>query len=214
MTSSVTQIEISEVRDVNSDDATLTVTLADGRTIATPLEWYPRLAYGTPSERADWRLIGDGEGIRWPQLDEDISVEGLVAGRKSGESARSLKDWMTIQEKLRQWPRDFPELRREVLRTGALSGEEIVRRAHATITAYDSDPRQWRMLLCADPFEELRREGMTDDCAVAVYEAASAAAGSQAKDACAAAGVVDAGAKDAEINQQSVFLVLYSKEMK
>ena len=64
----------------------LVVELADGRTLTVPLSWYPRLAHGTGDERANWRLIGLGEGIHWPALDEDISVEGLVAGRRSGES--------------------------------------------------------------------------------------------------------------------------------
>ena len=58
----------------------------DGRTLAVPLVWYPRLAYGTPSQRSRWRLIGRGEGIHWPDLDDDVSVEGLLAGRPSGES--------------------------------------------------------------------------------------------------------------------------------
>jgi hypothetical protein len=72
----------------------LAVELADGRTLTVPLSWYPRLAHGTSDERANWRLIGLGEGIHWPQLDEDISVEGLVAGRRSGESQTSLRKWL------------------------------------------------------------------------------------------------------------------------
>jgi hypothetical protein len=72
----------------------LVVDLADGRTLTVPLSWYPRLAHATPEERADWRLIGLGEGIHWPQLDEDISVEGLVAGRRSAESQTSLRKWL------------------------------------------------------------------------------------------------------------------------
>jgi hypothetical protein len=72
----------------------LTVHLSDGRTISVPLAWYPRLVHGNSEERSDWRLIGRGEGIHWPQLDEDISVEGLIAGRPSGESQRSLAQWI------------------------------------------------------------------------------------------------------------------------
>jgi Protein of unknown function (DUF2442) len=75
-------------------DDTLTVDLSDGRTISVPLAWYPRLVHGTLEERANWRLIGRGEGIHWPQLDEDISVEGLIAGKPSGESQRSLARWI------------------------------------------------------------------------------------------------------------------------
>jgi hypothetical protein len=72
----------------------LVVDLADGRTLTVPLSWYPRLAHATAEERTNWRLIGLGEGIHWPQLDEDISVEGLVAGRRSAESQTSLQKWL------------------------------------------------------------------------------------------------------------------------
>ena len=72
----------------------LTVDLADGRTITVPLAWFPRLAHGTPAERANWRLIGGGEGIHWPDLDEDISTISLVAGRRSGETQESLRRWL------------------------------------------------------------------------------------------------------------------------
>ena len=72
----------------------LSVELADGRSISVPLAWYPRLFHGTSAERGHFRLIGGGEGIHWPDLDEDISVEGIVAGRPSGESQRSLQRWL------------------------------------------------------------------------------------------------------------------------
>lgn len=72
----------------------LTVDLSDGRTVIAPLAWYPRLLHGTGGERRRWRLIGGGEGIHWPALDEDVSVKGLLAGRPSGESQRSLKRWL------------------------------------------------------------------------------------------------------------------------
>mgnify|MGYP006300593191 CR=1 FL=1 len=76
---------------------TLTVDLEDGRTIAVPIEWFPRLVYATPDERGDWRLIGHGEGIHWPALDEDISVAGLLAGIPSRESQQSLKRWLAAR---------------------------------------------------------------------------------------------------------------------
>ena len=76
---------------------TLTVELADARLISVPLAWYPRLAHATPDERCNWRLIGGGEGVHWPDLDEDISVEGLLAGRPSGESQTSLKRWLAAR---------------------------------------------------------------------------------------------------------------------
>lgn len=59
-----------------------------------PLAWYPRLWHGTETERANWRLIGRGEGIHWPELDEDISAEGLIFGKPSNESQRSLQRWL------------------------------------------------------------------------------------------------------------------------
>ena len=67
------------------------VDLADGRTITVPIAWFPRLAHGTPAERAKWRLIGNGEEIHWPDLDEDISVRSLLTGQRSGESQASLR---------------------------------------------------------------------------------------------------------------------------
>lgn len=73
---------------------TLSVDLSDGRTISVPLAWYPRLLHGTPEERNNWRFIGDREGIHWPDLDEDISVENLLAGKPSGESQSSFKRWV------------------------------------------------------------------------------------------------------------------------
>ena len=77
---------------VNKDE--LTVHLRDGRTIIVPLAWYPRLRHGTVKERANWRLIGQGEGIHWPDLDEDISIGNLLLGKLSGESQASFKRWL------------------------------------------------------------------------------------------------------------------------
>jgi len=76
-----------------SDDA-LVVELSDGRVLTVPLAWFPRLLHATAEERRDWRLIGRGEGIHWNHLDEDISVEGLLAGRASGESQAPFKRWL------------------------------------------------------------------------------------------------------------------------
>ena len=73
---------------------TLVVDLVDGRTISVPVAWYPRLAHGTAAERANWRFIGEGEGIHWPDLDEDLSTEGLLARRRSGETQASLQRWL------------------------------------------------------------------------------------------------------------------------
>ena len=76
-----------------SDDA-LVVDLVDGRTITVPVAWFPRLAHGTPAERSNWRLIAGGEGIHWPDLDEDISIENLLLGNPSGECQASLAEWL------------------------------------------------------------------------------------------------------------------------
>jgi hypothetical protein len=70
------------------------VRLDDGRSLSVPLAWYPRLLHGTEAERANYELIGEGEGVHWPALDEDVSVEGLLAGRRSAESAASLAKWV------------------------------------------------------------------------------------------------------------------------
>src|SRR5919206_3428800 len=83
--------------EVSAD--TLSVELADGRTIAAPLAWYPRLEHGTAEERGTWRLIGGGRGIHWPALDEDISVANLLAGQPSAESQSSFKKWLAGRAK-------------------------------------------------------------------------------------------------------------------
>jgi Protein of unknown function (DUF2442) len=77
---------------VTEDD--LMVDLTDGRRIIVPLAWYPRLMYATPAERQNWQLLGDGYAIEFPDLDEHIGVEGLLAGRHSGESQKSLEKWL------------------------------------------------------------------------------------------------------------------------
>ena len=73
---------------------TISVDLSDGRTISIPINWYPRLLHATEGERKNWKLLGKGEGIHWPELDEDISVESLILGRPSGESQTSLQKWL------------------------------------------------------------------------------------------------------------------------
>jgi hypothetical protein len=73
----------------------LHVDLSDGRSISVPIAWFPRLLHSSEQERNNWRLIGKGHGIHWEDIDEDISVEGLLAGRPSGESQESFKKWLT-----------------------------------------------------------------------------------------------------------------------
>jgi hypothetical protein len=94
MNSSTVEAQVPSVTSVQFNDDTLSVSLSDGRSISVPLGWYPRLSHGISEERARWRLIGNGRGIHWPDLDEDISAENLLAGQPSGESHMSLKRWL------------------------------------------------------------------------------------------------------------------------
>jgi hypothetical protein len=98
MTSSQAEPRHAEALNVTVTDDTLTVDLVDGRTLSVPLAWYPRLAHGTTTERQRWTVIGRGEGIHWRDLDEDISVAGLLAGRGSGESQASLEKWLRARQ--------------------------------------------------------------------------------------------------------------------
>jgi Protein of unknown function (DUF2442) len=94
MSSSAIEFREVTAQTVSLSDDDLTVELSDGRSLSVPLSWFPRLLHGTVEERRNWRLVGSGEGIHWPALDEDISVEGLLAGRPSAESAASLQRWL------------------------------------------------------------------------------------------------------------------------
>lgn len=95
------ELRVARAQNVQVTDDELIVALDDGRTIVVPLAWYPRLLHGTKEERENWRLIGAGEGIHWPDLDEDISIEHLLAGVPSGESQRSLQKWLSARRKPR-----------------------------------------------------------------------------------------------------------------
>jgi hypothetical protein len=97
MTISTLELAIPNAERVTVTEDTLHVELSDGRTISAPLAWYPRLLHATKEERGNWRLIGRGQGIHWNDLDEDVSVEGLLAGRRSGESQASLKRWLAAR---------------------------------------------------------------------------------------------------------------------
>jgi hypothetical protein len=79
-------------------DDKLTVDLADGRTVIVPLDWYPRLLIGSDRERDNWHLLGDGYAVEWPDLDEQIDIEGLLAGRRSGESQESFQHWLGTRQ--------------------------------------------------------------------------------------------------------------------
>jgi hypothetical protein len=85
------------IRRVEFEDDKFSLELADGRILSVPLNWYPRLLAATPHERANWQLLGEGFGIEWPDLDEHVSVEGLLAGRRSGESKGSFEQWLATR---------------------------------------------------------------------------------------------------------------------
>jgi len=102
MNTSVSKPQPAKALDVSVADDTLTVDLADGRTLSVPLAWYPRLLHGTQEERRNWRLIGDGVGIHCPDLDEDISIEGMLLGKQSGERQASLQRWLQARAKANQ----------------------------------------------------------------------------------------------------------------
>ena len=97
MTISAVEIKVPNADNVSVTEDSLSVDLSDGRTIAVPLAWFPRLLHATREERENWRLIGKGQGIHWKDIDEDISVEGLLAGRPSGESQESFRNWLNLR---------------------------------------------------------------------------------------------------------------------
>jgi hypothetical protein len=85
-------------RRVEVTDQHLQVDLADGGFVRVPLAWFPRLLHATPAERSGWRLLGAGSAIEWPEFDEHIGVEALLAGRGSGETAESLARWLRSRQ--------------------------------------------------------------------------------------------------------------------
>ena len=96
MSTLLLEIEPLATRVIITEDD-FTVDLADGRGIVVPLAWYPRLLNASAGERQNWQLLGDGYAIEWPDLDEHIGVEGLLAGRHSGESQQSLERWLALR---------------------------------------------------------------------------------------------------------------------
>jgi uncharacterized protein DUF2442 len=92
------EVATPEAQSVTVSEDILTVDLTDGRSISVPISWYPRLAHGTPDERNKWQILGSGVGIHWPDLDEDISVQGLLAGRRSTETQASLQRWLEARK--------------------------------------------------------------------------------------------------------------------
>ena len=96
------EVQEARAQSVVVSEDSLTIDLVDGRTIAIPLVWYPRLWHATVGEREGFEIFGDGAYIHWPDLDEDLMVASLLLGRRSGESPQSLKKWLEarkVQEK-------------------------------------------------------------------------------------------------------------------
>jgi len=98
MNSSAIEIQEARAQSVTVSEDALTVDLVDGRTIIVPVVWYPRLWHGTLEERQQVEIFGDGAYLHWPELDEDLTVAGLLAGRRSGESPQSLQRWLEARK--------------------------------------------------------------------------------------------------------------------
>ena len=98
MNSAVVTVALPKIIQVRVTEDTLSVDLEDGRTISVPLSWYPRLVYATPEERQNFRIAGAGYGIHWPDLDEDLGLEGLLLGKRSTESPQSFAKWLAARK--------------------------------------------------------------------------------------------------------------------
>lgn len=99
----------TRVRDVRSTDDSLVVDLMDGRTISVPLAWFPRLLHATVDQRSRWELAGAGFGVHWPDLDEDVSVAGLLESRLAGECAKlDRSEEQALAEEVLVGERDSP----------------------------------------------------------------------------------------------------------
>jgi hypothetical protein len=109
--------------DVTTAEEAMTVRLADGRSITIPLAWYPRLMHGSVAQRQQWQLLGNGYAIEWPDLDEHISVEGLLAGRRSGESKQSLARWLAARPSRAESKRSKPQGKRRDAPRGKRRGK-------------------------------------------------------------------------------------------
>ncbi len=99
MSSSAVKLQEARAQSVSVSKEALTIVLVDGRTITVPLIWFPRLWHGTAQERKHFEIFGDGSYIHWPDLDEDLTVAGLLAGHQSGESPESLQKWLASRKR-------------------------------------------------------------------------------------------------------------------
>ncbi len=112
MSSSIVEMQEARAQSARLTDEALTVDLVDGRTIIVPLVWFPRLWHGTPRERNHFEILGDGAYIHWPDLDEDLTVGGLLAGRRSGESPQSLRKWLESRKRQQRGADEGPSNKR------------------------------------------------------------------------------------------------------
>jgi hypothetical protein len=126
MNSSKTPVREARAQRVAVTGDSLVFDLIDGRSISAPLVWYPRVLHASPRERNNWRLIAGGEGIHWPDLDEDVCVESIILGRASGESQASLKRWLESREAGARKPRGATlKFTRQTPRAGRHAAREI-----------------------------------------------------------------------------------------
>ena len=95
-------VTLTRIVNVTITDDTLSVDLEDGRTVSVPIGWYPRLAHGTTAERGNLQISAAGYGVHWPDLDEDIGVEGILRGKRSAESASSFERWLVRRKEKQQ----------------------------------------------------------------------------------------------------------------
>src|SRR3989304_984663 len=98
MPSVVATVALPRILNATVTEDTLSVDVEDGRTVSVPIGWYPRLAHGTSAERANFQISGAGYGIHWPDLDEDIGVEGLRFGERTSESPESFAKWLRSRQ--------------------------------------------------------------------------------------------------------------------
>jgi hypothetical protein len=94
MSTLLAELQVPNAQQVSVISDTLRMDLSDGRSVSVPLAWFPRLLHATPEEHKNWRLLGGGQGVHWEELDDDISVEGMLVGRSSGEARSSFRRWL------------------------------------------------------------------------------------------------------------------------
>lgn len=119
------EIVLAKIKNVKVDESTLAVDLEDGRTIAIPTNWFPRLSYGTQNERENWEIAGAGYGIYWPDLDEDIGIEGLLAGSRSGEGPTSFARWLEKRKSVVSPEGAAPQLQLRETQTAYTTAEHV-----------------------------------------------------------------------------------------